>query len=74
MDADLAFASIAELSALIRRRQLSPVELVDLYLERIEQYDPAFNAYICPTAGLARAQARKSWTRPCMFAFFLPTV
>jgi len=58
MDADLAFASIAELAALIRRRQLSPVELVDLYLERIEQYDPAFNAYICPTAGLARAQAR----------------
>ena len=58
MDADLAFTSIAELAALIRRRQLSPVELVDLYLERIELYDPALNAYINPTAERARAQAR----------------
>ena len=58
MDDALAFAPITELAALIRRRELSPVELTDLYLERIEQYDSALNAYIAPTAERARAQAR----------------
>ena len=58
MDDSLAFAPITKLSALIRRRELSPVELTDLYLERIELYDPALNAYIAPTAERARAQAR----------------
>ena len=58
MDDALAFAPITKLSDLIRRRELSPVELTDLYLERIELYDPALNAYINPTAERARAQAR----------------
>ena len=58
MDDSLAFTPITELAALIRRRELSPVELTDLYLERIEQYDSALNAYIAPTAERARAQAR----------------
>ena len=58
MDDALAFAPITKLSDLIRRRELSPVALTDLYLERIELYDPALNAYITPTAERARAQAR----------------
>ena len=58
MDDSLAFAPITELATLIRRRELSPIELTDLYLERIEQYDSALNAYIAPTAERARAQAR----------------
>jgi aspartyl-tRNA(Asn)/glutamyl-tRNA(Gln) amidotransferase subunit A len=65
MDDSLAFAPITKLSALIRRRELSPVELTDLYLERLKRYNPALNAYIAPTADAAgrvasraRAQAR----------------
>ena len=58
MDDNLAFAPIAELATLIRRGELSPLELTDLYLERIEQYDPALNAYLAVTAERARAQAR----------------
>ena len=58
MDDALAFAPIAELATLIRRGELSPLELTDLYLERIEQYDPALNAYLAVTAERARAQAR----------------
>ncbi|CAI8045742.1 2-amino-5-chloromuconic acid deaminase [Geodia barretti] len=58
MDDALAFAPIAELATLIRRGELSPLELTDLYLERIEHYDPALNAYLAVTAERARAQAR----------------
>ena len=38
-DAPLAYKSITELAHLIRSRNLSPVELTDLYLQRIGQYD-----------------------------------
>ena len=58
MDDALAFAPIAELATLIRRGELSPLELTELYLERIERYDPALNAYLAVTAARARAQAR----------------
>ncbi len=58
MDDTLAFAPIAELATLIRRGELSPLELTELYLERIEQYNPALNAYLAVTAERARAQAR----------------
>jgi Asp-tRNA(Asn)/Glu-tRNA(Gln) amidotransferase A subunit family amidase len=36
---DLAYLGAARLAALIRDKQLSPVELVDMYLERIERLD-----------------------------------
>lgn len=58
MDNALAFAPIAELAPLIRRGELSPLELTEFYLERIERYDPALNAYLAVTAERARAQAR----------------
>lgn len=58
MDHALAFAPIAELAPLIRHGELSPLELTELYLARIEQYDPMLNAYLAVTAERARAQAR----------------
>ena len=58
MDDSLAFAPITELANLIRRGELSPLELTELYLERIERYDPALNAYLAVTAERACAQAR----------------
>jgi len=62
MDESLAFASLGELAALLRRRDISPVELAAFFIERIEQYDPAFNAYIEVTAARARAQAHAAET------------
>ncbi|MEU1150907.1 amidase [Streptomyces sp. NPDC005863] len=44
----------------IRDRRLSPVELVDSVLERIEQSQPALNAYVTVTAQRARAAARRA--------------
>jgi aspartyl-tRNA(Asn)/glutamyl-tRNA(Gln) amidotransferase subunit A len=62
MDDSLAFAPLGELSAMLRRRDISPVELTAFFIERIEQYDPSLNAYIEVTAERARAQAHAAET------------
>ncbi len=46
LDAQLAYASIAEIGKLYRRRKLSPVELAQFLLNRIEQLNPRINAYL----------------------------
>ncbi len=52
----LAFASVSELAARIRSRDLSPVAVVDALLARIERCG-VLNAFITVTADAARAQA-----------------
>ena len=54
---DLAYASIAELASSIRTRAVSPVELVEMFLARIERF-AALNAFITVTADVALAEAR----------------
>jgi aspartyl-tRNA(Asn)/glutamyl-tRNA(Gln) amidotransferase subunit A len=54
----LCFAPIAGLAADYRAGHLSPVEVTDAYLERIEQLDPRVHAYITLTADRARQEAR----------------
>jgi amidase len=39
------FTPAVELAAAIRRREVSPVELADAYLDRIEELDPRLNAF-----------------------------
>ena len=58
MDESLAFASIGELGNMLRRRDVSPVELTEFFFERIEQFDPTINAYISLSHERARAQAQ----------------
>jgi aspartyl-tRNA(Asn)/glutamyl-tRNA(Gln) amidotransferase subunit A len=53
---ELAFASVSELAARIRSRDLSPVAVVDALLARIERCG-VLNAFITVTADTARAQA-----------------
>jgi aspartyl-tRNA(Asn)/glutamyl-tRNA(Gln) amidotransferase subunit A len=50
--------SIAELSGRLAAGALSPVELVDALIGRIEAYDAQTRAFITPTFELARRQAR----------------
>lgn len=52
--------TIAAASRLIKARELSPVELVNALLERIEAVDPVINAFITVTAEQAIAQARQA--------------
>src|SRR5919197_5697141 len=60
MAADLHELSIARLSGLIAARKLSPVELVDALIRRVEDYDAQTRAFITPTFELARRQAREA--------------
>lgn len=61
MSADsLAFLSTSEQGLRIRRRELSPVELTEAYLERIERWNPLLNAYITVTAEAALDGARRA--------------
>jgi len=50
--------TLAEAAEQIRKRRLSPIELTRECLARIEQLDPALNAFITVTADLALEQAR----------------
>jgi aspartyl-tRNA(Asn)/glutamyl-tRNA(Gln) amidotransferase subunit A len=58
MTDDLAFLTIAQAAALIKARQLSPVEYVETLIRRTETFDAQLHAYITPTFDLARQQAR----------------
>ena len=44
-DLDVAFAGAARQAEMVRAKEVSPRELVELYLERIERIDPGLNAY-----------------------------
>jgi aspartyl-tRNA(Asn)/glutamyl-tRNA(Gln) amidotransferase subunit A len=50
--------SVRDIAALYRRRQLSPVEMVDALLARIERLNPALNAFVTLCAEQARRAAR----------------
>jgi aspartyl-tRNA(Asn)/glutamyl-tRNA(Gln) amidotransferase subunit A len=55
---DLAFTQAAELAALVARRALSPVEIVDDLLARIAAAQPRLNAFVTVCGEAARAAAR----------------
>ncbi len=57
---DLAFMPAWRMAELIASKELSPVEIVDLHLERIERLNPKLNAYLTITARDAREQAREA--------------
>ncbi len=54
---DIPFLSATELSGFLQRKEISPVEAVDAYLNRIEQVDPKLNSYITVLATEARQAA-----------------
>src|SRR5258705_10582937 len=60
MTTDLHDLSLAELSRLIAARKLSPVELLEALIHRVEQYDAQTRAFITTTFDLARRQARQA--------------
>jgi Asp-tRNA(Asn)/Glu-tRNA(Gln) amidotransferase A subunit family amidase len=55
---DLCYTSAVDLAAAIRARRLSPVELTDALLARIETVNPRINAYCTVAAERARTEAR----------------
>jgi amidase len=61
---ELAFTPALELAACVRAREVSPVELTQLFLERIERLDPQLNAYVTVDAEGALAAAREAEASP----------
>ena len=59
-DGDIAFAPVTKLSRWIEQRQLSSEQLTNIYLHRIEQFDPKLRCVITLTRDLALAQAKKA--------------
>ena len=52
------YSTIAEVTAAVRSRKVSPVELVEATLARIEKLEPKLNAFMHLDAAGARKQAR----------------
>jgi len=55
---DLAFESVANLSALLRTRKITSLDLTRMYLARLKRYDPKLHFVITLTEDRALAQAK----------------
>ena len=55
---ELTFHSAISMAEQIRRKKLSPIELVEAHLARIEKLNPKLNAFVQVDAEGARTQAR----------------
>ena len=60
MAVDAAAATISELAPLLRRKKISPVELIQNYLEKAKRFNPHLNAYITLTEDQALADAARA--------------
>jgi aspartyl-tRNA(Asn)/glutamyl-tRNA(Gln) amidotransferase subunit A len=60
IEKELAFSTISDTAARIRTRQISPIEITEALLERIEKIDPQIHAFVTLTADLALEQAKKA--------------
>jgi Asp-tRNA(Asn)/Glu-tRNA(Gln) amidotransferase A subunit family amidase len=56
----LPLLSATELARLIERKEVSPVEVTDAYLQRIEALDSRYNAYLTVSDEEARQAAREA--------------
>ena len=55
---DIAFAPALDLAQRIRKREISPLELTEIYLERIQRFDPQLGSFFTVAADLALADAQ----------------
>lgn len=60
--APVHFESLATLSRMVRAGELSPVELTEAFISRIEKYDPSLGAFrlTCPERALEEARAAQT--------------
>src|SRR5687768_16315372 len=63
LDTDaLCYSGVHDLSQRIRRKEISPVEIVDGFLKRIDALNPRLSAYLTLTAQSARETAKRAET------------
>ena len=58
MPTDLTCLTLAQATQMVRRKAISPVELVQAFISRIERLNPVLNAFITVTTEQALRQAR----------------
>ena len=56
----IAFAPVHELARKLRARELTALQLTNLYLERIDRFDTKLNAYVSVLADHSRAAAQSA--------------
>jgi aspartyl-tRNA(Asn)/glutamyl-tRNA(Gln) amidotransferase subunit A len=56
---EICHMEAVELTARVRAKELSPVEVVDAVLERMDRLEPTLHAFCTPTPELAREEARR---------------
>ena len=59
-DADIAYATVAQLSRWIESRKLTSERLTNIYLDRLQRFDPKLHCVITLTRDLAMTQAQKA--------------
>ncbi len=57
---EIVFTPVRRLSEMIRSRQVSPLELTELFVDRLERLGPNYNAVVTVTQDLARSQATRA--------------
>ena len=57
-DNELPSQSAAQMAEMVRAKTISPVELIDAHLARIEELQPALNAFVTIDWNCAREQAK----------------
>ena len=60
---EVAFAGAARQAEMVKAKEISPSELVEIYLERIARIDPKLNAYRVVLGEQARADAKRAEER-----------
>jgi Asp-tRNA(Asn)/Glu-tRNA(Gln) amidotransferase A subunit family amidase len=59
-DSDIAYSTVTNLSRWIEQKTLTSERLTDIYLRRIEQFDPQLRSVITLTKDFALAQAKRA--------------
>ena len=66
MSTPLHYRSVVDLSRMVHRRELSPVELLDHYLSRANELDPDLNAFRLIPGNRATARALSNGPHPLL--------
>ena len=57
---DIAFYPVTQLAELLRTRQVSSLEMTEMYLDRLKRYDSVLECVACFTEDLAYEQAKRA--------------
>jgi Asp-tRNA(Asn)/Glu-tRNA(Gln) amidotransferase A subunit family amidase len=57
---DIVYLSLTDMAESIRAKKISPLELVDAHLSRIQELNPKLNAFVTVDNERARTQAKSA--------------